>query len=38
MTVAVEPHIPEGWELRRLKTVLAETDRRNEHDGSPLLS
>ena len=38
MTTAAKPHIPEGWESRRLKTVLAETDRRNEHDGSPLLS
>ena len=38
MTTAVEPHTPEGWELRRLKTVLEETDRRNEHDGTPLLS
>ena len=38
MTTAVKPHIPEGWELRRLKTVLEETDLRNEHDGTPLLS
>ena len=38
MTTFAERHIPKEWELRRLKTVLEETDRRNENDGTPLLS
>ena len=38
MTTSITLRLPQGWAIRRLKTVLNETDRRNRHDGAPLLS
>lgn len=38
MTTFNNQTLPRGWETRRLKTVLVETDRRNVNDGIPLLS
>lgn len=38
MTTFNNQALPHGWETRRLKTVLMETDLRNANDGIPLLS